>query len=66
MLIVFITTAFYFVPGIIQMVGRHGAGLPPDELARNARRWASMNWVRVAAVTASLAMGIRALLPPLP
>lgn len=66
LLLVSIATLAYFRPAIIGMVVNHGAGRTPEALATEARRWVALNWVRVAAVAASLAMGIRALLLPLP
>ena len=65
LLIVSIVTLVYFRPAIIGMVVYHGAGRTPDALQAEARRWVALNWVRVLAVAASLAMGIRALLLPL-
>lgn len=64
-LLVSVVTLVYFRPVIIGMVVNHGAGLTPEALAAEARRWVALNWVREIAVAASLAMGIRALLLPL-
>jgi phosphate/sulfate permease len=47
------------------MVVNHGAGLTPNALTAEVRRWVVLDWVRTIAVAASLAMGIRALLLPL-
>jgi len=47
------------------MIVEHGAGRTPGALAEEAQRWVALNWVRVLAVAASLAMGVRALLLPL-
>jgi hypothetical protein len=55
----------YFRPVLIGMLINHGAGLTPEALAAEARRWVALDWVRDIAVAASLAMGIRALLLPL-
>lgn len=64
-ILVMIATLAYFRPAAIAMVVGHGAGLEPEALAKEAHRWAALNWVRVLAVAISLAMGIRALLLPL-
>ena len=64
-LLVSVATLIYFRPAAIGMVVNHGAGLTPEALAAEARRWVALNWVRAIAVAASLAMGIRALLLPL-
>jgi hypothetical protein len=64
-LLVSIVTLVYFRPAAIRMVVDHGAGRTPEALAGEAHRWAALNWVRVLAVAASLAMGVRALLLPL-
>ena len=65
MLLVSIATLVYFRPVLIGMLINHGAGLTPEALAAEARRWVALDWVRDIAVAASLAMGIRALLLPL-
>jgi hypothetical protein len=65
LLIVSIVTLVYFRPTIISMVIDHGAGRTPEALREQASRWVALNWVRVLAVAASLAMGVRALLLPL-
>lgn len=65
LILVSIGTLAYFRPVVIQMVVNHGAGRGPEALAAEARRWVGLNWVRIGAVAASLAMGIRALLLPL-
>lgn len=65
LLIVSIVTLVYFRPTIIRMVIDHGAGRTPEALGEQASRWVALNWVRVLAVAASLAMGVRALLLPL-
>jgi hypothetical protein len=65
LLIVSIMTLVYFRPTIIRMVIDHGAGRTPEALGEQASRWVALNWVRVLAVAASLAMGVRALLLPL-
>ena len=65
LLIVSIATLAYYRPAIIGMVVHHGAGRTPEAVGAEARRWVALNWLRVAAVAASLAMGIRALLLPL-
>lgn len=65
LLIVSIVTLVYFRPAIIGMVVHHGAGRTPEAVTAEARRWVALNWVRVLAVAASLAMGVRALLLPL-
>lgn len=65
LLIVSIVTLAYYRPAIIGMVVHHGAGRTPEALGADARRWVALNWVRVGAVAAALAMGIRALLLPL-
>jgi hypothetical protein len=65
MLLVSIATLVYFRPVLIGMLINHGAGLTPEALAGEARRWVALDWVRDIAVAASLAMGIRALLLPL-
>lgn len=62
LLAVVVATLVYFRPVIIGMVVNHGAGLTPEALAAEARRWVALNWVRDIAVAAALAMGIRALL----
>lgn len=64
LLVVSIATLAYFRPAIIGMVVSHGAGRTPEALAAEAHRWVALNWVQVAAVAASLAMGIRTLLLP--
>ncbi len=65
MLLVSIATLVYFRPVLIGMLINHGAGLTPEALAAEARRWVALDWVRDIAVAASLAMGVRALLLPL-
>jgi len=65
MLLVSIATLVYFRPVLIGMLINHGAGLTPEALAAEVRRWVALDWVRDIAVAASLAMGIRALLLPL-
>lgn len=65
LVVVSITTLAYFRPALIGMIVNHGAGRAPEALAVEARRWVALNWVRVAAVAASLAMGVRALLLPI-
>jgi hypothetical protein len=65
MLLVSIATLVYFRPVLIGMLINHGAGLTPEGMAAEARRWVALDWVRDMAVAASLAMGIRALLLPL-
>jgi hypothetical protein len=65
MLLVSVATLVYFRPAVIGMVVNHGAGLTPEALVSEARRWVALNWIRDTAVAASLAMGIRALLLPL-
>ena len=65
LLLVSVATLVYFRPAVIGMVVNHGAGLTPDALASEARRWVALDWVRTIAVAASLVMGIRALLLPL-
>lgn len=64
LLLVSIATLVYFRPAIIGLVVHHGAGRTPDAVNAEARRWVALNWVRVLAVAASLAMGVRALLLP--
>jgi hypothetical protein len=61
-----IATLAYFRPSIINMVVHHGAGRSDDALAAGAKLWVSLNWLRIAAVAASLAMGLRALTLPTP
>lgn len=63
-LVVTIVTLAYFRPSIIDMVVHHGAGRSGDALAAGARMWVALNWLRIAAVAASLGMGLRALTPP--
>lgn len=65
LLLVTITTLAYYRPVIIGMVIYHGSGSTPEALAAQAHRWVALNWLRILAVAASLAMGIRALLLPL-
>lgn len=65
LLLVSVATLVYFRPVLIGMIVNHGAGLTPEALAVEARRWVALDWVRIIAVAASLAMGIRALLLPL-
>lgn len=65
LVMVSIATLAYFRPALIGMIVHHGAGCAPESLATEARRWVALNWVRVAAVAASLAMGVRALLLPI-
>jgi len=60
-LVVTVVTLAYFRPSIINMVVRHGAGRSGDALAAGAKMWVSLNWLRIAAVAASLGMGLRAL-----
>lgn len=62
LLLVSIATLVYFRPAIIGMVVDHGAGRTPEALAEEAHRWVALNWVRILAVAASLAMGVQALL----
>jgi len=64
-LVVIIPTLANYRPEAIRMVVGHGAGRAPEALAKEAHRWAVLNWVRVLAVAVSLAMGVRALLLPL-
>lgn len=64
LLLVSVATLLYFRPTLIEMVVNHGAGLAPEALASEARRWVVLNRVRTIAVAASLVMGIRALLLP--
>ena len=65
LVVVSIATLAYFRPALIGMIVDHGAGRAPETLAAEARRWVALNWVRVIAVAASLAMGVRALLLPI-
>lgn len=65
LLVVSVATLVYFRPVLIGMIVNHGAGLTPEALAAEAHRWVALDWVRIIAVAASLAMGIRALLLPL-
>jgi len=60
-----IVTLTYFRPSVIQMVVHHGAGRMDQELVADAKRWVVLNWFRIGAVAASLAMGVRALLLPI-
>jgi hypothetical protein len=64
LLLVSIATLAYYRPAIIVMVINHGAGHTSEAMAAEAHRWVALNWVRIVAVAASLAMGIRALLLP--
>jgi hypothetical protein len=65
LLLVSVATLVYFRPALIEMVVNHGAGLTPEALTAEVRRWVALDRVRTIAVAASLAMGIRALLLPL-
>jgi len=65
LLIVSIATLIYFRPTIVRMVIDHGGGHTPEAITQEANRWVALNWLRVLAVAASLAMGVRALLLPL-
>jgi hypothetical protein len=65
LLLVSVATLLYFRPALIELVVNHGAGLTPESLAAEVRRWVVLDWVRTTAVAASLGMGIRALLLPL-
>lgn len=56
-----IVTLAYFRPSIIDMVVHHGAGRSGAALAAQAKMWVALNWLRIAAVPASLGMGLRAL-----
>jgi hypothetical protein len=60
-LVITIVTLAYFRPSIINMVVHHGAGRSDDALAAGAKMWVALNWLRIAAVAASLGMGLRAL-----
>jgi hypothetical protein len=64
LLIMTVVTLAYFRPSIINMVIHHGAGRPADALAADAKMWVALNWVRIAAVAASLGIGLRALTLP--
>ena len=64
LLVMTIVTLAYFRPSIINMVIHHGAGRSADVLAADAKMWVALNWVRIAAVAASLGMGLRALTLP--
>jgi hypothetical protein len=55
-------TLLYFRPTIISLVVGQGGGQPDDLIAAQMRLWVILNWVRVAAVAASIGMGVRALL----
>ena len=66
LLLVSVATLVYFRPTVIGIVAHHGAGLTPEALVSEARRWVALNWVRDIAVAASVVMGIRALLLSLP
>lgn len=61
LLIVTAATLAYFRPSAINLVVHHGAGRPADMIAAAARTWSSLNWLRIAGVTVSLGMGVRAL-----
>jgi hypothetical protein len=65
LILVSIATLAYFRPALIGMVVGHGAGRTPQALTEEAHRWVALNWVRILAVAASVAMGVRALLLPL-
>ena len=65
LVLISITTLAYFRPALIGMIVNHGAGRAPGTLTAEARRWVALNWVRLIAVAASLAMGVRALLLPI-
>ena len=65
LLLVSVATLLYFRPALIEMVVNHGAGLTPETLTAEVRRWVLLDWVRTTAVAASLLMGIRALHQPL-
>lgn len=65
LLAVSIATLVYFRPAIIGLVVEHGGGRSPEAMAEAANRWVTLNWVRILAVAASLAMGVRALRLPL-
>ncbi|HKV47234.1 MAG TPA: hypothetical protein VJN69_04030 [Candidatus Acidoferrales bacterium] len=60
-----IVTLTYFRPSVIHMVVNHGAGRTDQELMGDAKRWVTLNWLRIGAVAASLAMSVRALLLPI-
>ena len=62
LLIITVLTLAYFRPSIINMVIHHGAGRSADALAADAKLWVALNWLRIAAVAASLGMGLRALI----
>jgi hypothetical protein len=55
-------TLLYFRPAIISLVVDHGGARPHDQIAAQMRRWVMLNWVRIAAVAASIGMGVHALL----
>jgi hypothetical protein len=63
-LVMTILTLAYFRPSIINMVVHHGAGRSGDALAAGAKMWVALNWLRIAAVAASLGIGLRALTLP--
>lgn len=63
-LVMTIVTLAYFRPSIIDMVVHHGAGQSGNALAAEAKMWVALNWLRIAAVAASLGMGLRALTLP--
>ena len=65
LVVVSISTLAYFRPALIGMIVNHGTGRAPETLAAEAHRWVALNWVRVIAIAASLAMGVRALLLPI-
>ncbi|MGH9620159.1 MAG: DUF1772 domain-containing protein [Candidatus Acidiferrales bacterium] len=64
LLITTMVTLLYFRPSVINMVVYHGAGQTGDALASAARLWVSLNWLRIAAVAASLCLGLRTLVLP--
>ncbi|HEX5432624.1 MAG TPA: DUF1772 domain-containing protein [Candidatus Angelobacter sp.] len=64
LILVSVITLAYFRPTVIELVVNHGAGRTPEAVAGEVRRWVELNWVRVVAVAASLAMGVRALFLP--
>lgn len=60
-LIVFLATAFYFVPEQVAIKGETAQNLSDAELTARAHRWVSLNWIRFGLAFPTWVMTLHAL-----
>jgi hypothetical protein len=63
--VVTLSTILYFVPIIVALLVKNGAGLSAEEITTKAHNWVNYGWLRFALVVVSLLAALRALgMPP--